>query len=55
MDDKETEGNHGKSDYAFKIVERSGGEQEEWDNYRRLKNLTNRKIKAAEASHYKNR
>lgn len=54
MDDKETEGNDGESDYALKIVERSGGEQEEWDNYLRLKNVTNRKIKAAEASYYKN-
>lgn len=54
MDYKETEGNDGESDYAFKIVERSGGEQEKWDNYRRLKNLTKRKIKPAEASYYKN-
>ena len=41
-------------DYAFKVATRSGGEQEKWDNYRRSKNLTNRKIRAAEASYYKN-
>ena len=41
-------------DYAFKVAKRSGGEQEKWDNYRRLKNLTNRKIRAAEATYYKN-
>ena len=39
-------------DYAFKIAKRSGGQQ--WDNYRKLKNFTNRKIKAAEAQYYKN-
>ena len=38
---------------AFKIPERSGG-QLQWDNYRKLKNFTNRKIKAAEAEYYKN-
>lgn len=54
MDYKETEGNDGESGYAFKIVKRSVGEQGKWDNYRRLKNLTNRKIKAAGASYYKN-
>ena len=40
-------------DYAFKIAKRSGGQQQ-WDNYRKLKNFTNRKIKAAEAEYYKN-
>ena len=38
-------------DYAFKIAKRSGGQQ--WDNYRKLKNFTNRMIKAAEAEYYK--
>ena len=41
-------------DYAFKVAKRSGDEQEKWNNYRRLKNLTNRKIRAAEATYYKN-
>ena len=41
-------------DYSFKVAKRPGAGQEEWDNYRRLKNLTNRKIKAAEALYYKN-
>ena len=40
-------------DYAYKVAKRSGGKQEMWDNYRKLKNLTNRKIKAAEALYYK--
>ena len=40
-------------DSAFKIPERSGGQQQ-WDNYRKLKNFTNRNIKAAEAEYYKN-
>ena len=41
-------------DYAFKVARRSGKEQGKWDNFRKLKNLTNRKIKAAEALYYKN-
>lgn len=36
---------------AFKVAKRLGGEQVKWDNYRRLKNLTNRKIEAVEASY----
>jgi len=40
-------------DYAFKVAKRSGNEQGKWDNFRKLKNLTNRKIKAAEALYYK--
>ena len=40
-------------DYAFKIAKRLGGQQQ-WDNYCKLKNFTNRKIKAAEAEYYKN-
>lgn len=40
-------------DYAYKVAKRSGGKQEMWDNYRKLKNLTNRKMKAAEALYYK--
>jgi len=40
-------------DYAYKIAKRSGGKQEMWHNYRKLKNLTNRKMKAAEALYYK--
>ena len=36
-------------DYAFKVPQRS-----EQDNYRKLKNFTNRKNKAAEALYYKN-
>ena len=37
-------------DYALKVAKRSG---QNWDNYRNLKNFTNRKIKAAEAKYYK--
>ncbi len=37
-------------DHALKIAKKSG---QNWDNYRNLKNLTNRKIKAAEAEYYK--
>ena len=40
-------------DYALRIAKRSGN-QEQWNEYRRLKNFTNRKIKSAEALHYKN-
>ena len=40
-------------DYAYKVAKRSGGKQEMWDNYRKLKNLTNRKMKEAEALYYK--
>ena len=38
---------------AFKVAKRSGGQQQ-WDNYRKLKNFTNRKKKAVEAEYYKN-
>ena len=38
-------------DYALRVAKRSGN-QEQWNEYRRLKNFTNRKIK--EALHYKN-
>ena len=41
-------------DYAFKVAKRSGNEQGKWNNFRKLKNLTNRKIKAAEALYHKN-
>ena len=34
-------------DYALRIAKRSGN-QEQWNEYRRLKNFTNRKIKSAE-------
>ena len=40
-------------DYALRVAKRSGN-QEQWNEYRRLKNFTNRKIKSAEALHYKN-
>ena len=40
-------------DYALRVAKRSGN-QEQWTEYRRLKNFTNRKIKSAEALHYKN-
>ena len=40
-------------DYALRVAKRSGN-QEQWIEYRRLKNFTNRKIKSAEALHYKN-
>jgi len=40
--------------YALKVAKRSGSEEEKWDNCRRLKNLTNRKIKAAETLYYRN-
>ena len=40
-------------DYALRVAKRSGNE-EQWTEYRRLKNFTNRKIKSAEALHYKN-
>ena len=40
-------------DYALRIAKRSSN-QEQWNEYRRLKNFTNRKIKSAEALHYKN-
>ena len=40
-------------DYA-KTVAKKSGNQEQWNNYRWLKNLTNRKLKSAEALHYKN-
>ena len=38
---------------AFKVAKRLGGQQQ-WDNCRKLKNFTNRKIKAMEAEYYKN-
>ena len=41
-------------DYAFKVAKRSGGEKQKWDNYRKIKNFTNRKVKSAEAEYYKN-
>ena len=41
-------------DYAFKVARRSGNEQGKWDNFRKLKNLTSRKITAAEDFYYKN-
>ena len=40
-------------DYALRVAKRSGN-QEQWNEYRRLKNFTNRKIKSAETLHYKN-
>ena len=40
-------------DYALRVAKRSGN-QEQWTEYRRLKNFTNRKIKSAEALPYKN-
>lgn len=40
-------------DYALRVAKRSDN-QEQWNEYRRLKNFTNRKIKSAEALHYKN-
>jgi len=40
-------------DYALRVAKRSGN-QEQWNEYRRLKNFTNRKIKSTEALHYKN-
>ncbi|PFX15414.1 hypothetical protein AWC38_SpisGene20370 [Stylophora pistillata] len=39
--------------YALRVAKRYGN-QEQWNEYRRLKNFTNRKIKSAEAFHYKN-
>jgi len=42
-----------KRDYALRVAKRSGN-QEQWNEYRRLKNFTNRKIKSAEALHYNN-
>ena len=41
-------------DYAFKVAERSGGEKQKWNNYRKIKNFTNRKVKYAKAEYYKN-
>ena len=41
-------------DYAFKVAKRSGNDQGKWDTFRKLKNLTNRKIKAAEVLYYNN-
>ena len=40
-------------DYAKKVAKKSGT-KEQWDNYRSLKNLKNKKLKSAEALHYKN-
>ena len=40
-------------DYA-KTVAKKSGTKEQWDNYRSLKNLKNKKLKSAEALHYKN-
>ena len=40
-------------DYALRVAKRFSN-QEQWNEYRRLKNFTNRKIKSAEALHYKN-
>lgn len=40
-------------DYALRVAKRSGN-QEQWNEYCRLKNFTNRKIKSAEALPYKN-
>ena len=42
-----------KRDYAKRVAKKSGA-KEQWDNYRSLKNLTNKKLKSAEALHYKN-
>ena len=41
-------------DYEFKVAKRSGGEKQKWDNYRKIKNFTKRKVKSAEAEYYKN-
>ena len=40
-------------DYATKVAKKSVT-KEQWDNDRSLKNLTNKKLKSAEALHYKN-
>ena len=41
-------------DYVYKVAKRSGGKQVMWDKYcKLLKNLTNRKMKAAEALYHK--
>ena len=38
----------------LKRLQKKSGTKEQWDNYRSLKNLTNKKLKLAEALHYKN-
>lgn len=40
-------------DYSKKVAKKSGV-KEQWDKYRRLKNLTNKKLKSAEALHSTN-
>ena len=40
-------------DYSKKVAKKSGV-KEQWDKYRSLKNLTNKKLKLAEALHSKN-
>ena len=39
--------------YGYKIAKRTN-EKEQWNNYRKLKNMTNRKSKSAESLYYKN-
>lgn len=39
--------------YAYKIAKRTN-EKKQWNNYRKLKNMTNRKLKSAESLYYKN-
>ena len=50
---KELKGIMAEKDYAFKVAKRFGIEQGKWESYRKLKKLTSRKIKAAEALYYK--
>jgi len=47
---KELKERMAERNYVFKVAKRSGSEQGKWD---KLKNLTNRKMKAAEALYYK--
>ena len=38
----------------LKELQKKSGAKEQWDNYRSLKNLTNKKLQSAEVFHYKN-